>query len=268
MVVERGYVNQTQWFGEYYDPAQHFVYFRQLFDPSWGFGISQPGPVEAQQGGMSYQLGLAATLLSLAALVFARRMRPALRREAWFWGAWALVSIFLTLNLSALVWRYVPIVPYAQFPWRYLMLAIIPLSILPAMLVADGCGGCGWQMADSEWRMADSGWRVAVGRWKLAGERWQTAASLFLAALLFLSSAPYLKVEMREPTKEQGPVSMAALMRFERSSNEMTGVTVWVDPEQIPVWSDMAELWVQGKEVTTRRRLQPGAAERDVGGER
>ncbi len=71
MVVERGYVNQTQWFGEYYDPAQHFVYFRQLFDPSWGFGISQPGPVEAQQGGMSYQLGLAATLLSLAALVFA-----------------------------------------------------------------------------------------------------------------------------------------------------------------------------------------------------
>ncbi len=57
---------------------------------------------------------------------------------------------------------------------------------------------------------------------------------------------------MREPTKEQGPVSMAALMRFERTSNEMTGVTVWVDPEQIPVWSDMAELWVQGKEVTTR----------------
>ncbi len=137
MVVEQGYINQTQWFGEYYDPAQHFVYLRQLFDPAWGFGISQPGPVEAQQGGMSYQLGLAATLLSLVALVFARRLRPALRREAWFWGAWALASIFLTLNISALVWRYVPIVPYAQFPWRYLMLAIIPLSILPATLVAD-----------------------------------------------------------------------------------------------------------------------------------
>ncbi len=47
--------------------------------------------------------------------------------------------------------------------------------------------------------------------------------ALVLAGLLLLSSAPYYKVEMREPTKEQGPVSMAALMRFQRTSNEMTG---------------------------------------------
>ena len=86
------------------------------------------------------------------------------------------------------------------------------------------------------------------------GLRYRTGfwPALILAILLFLSSYPYLKVEMREPTTEQGPVSMAALMRFQRTSDEMTGVTVWVDPGQIPVWSDMAELWVQGKEVTTR----------------
>ena len=40
---------------------------------------------------------------------------------------------------------------------------------------------------------------------------------------------------------------MAALMRFQRTSDEMTGVTAWVDPAQRPMWSDMAELWVQGK---------------------
>ena len=45
---------------------------------------------------------------------------------------------------------------------------------------------------------------------------------------------------------------MAALMRFQRTSDEMTGVTAWVDPVRRPMWSDMAELWVQGKEVTTR----------------
>ena len=45
---------------------------------------------------------------------------------------------------------------------------------------------------------------------------------------------------------------MAALMRFQRTSDEMTGVTAWVDPIHRPMWSDMAELWVQGKEVTTR----------------
>ena len=43
-LVEQGYINRTQWFGEYYDPTQHFVYFFQLFNPAWGFGISQPGP--------------------------------------------------------------------------------------------------------------------------------------------------------------------------------------------------------------------------------
>ena len=145
-LVEQGYINRTQWFGEYYDPTQHFVYFFQLFNPAWGFGISQPGPDDIAQGAMSFQLGAAATLLSLVALVTVRRLKPSVRREVWFWGLWAAVSIFLTLNVSALAWRYLPIVPYAQFPWRYLMLAIIPLSILPGTLVADGK----WQMADGK----------------------------------------------------------------------------------------------------------------------
>jgi hypothetical protein len=222
-VVEQRYINQTQWFGEYYDPAQHFVYPYQLFDPTWGFGISQPGPVEAAQGGMSYQLGAAATLLSLIALALAHRLRPEVRRETWFWAAWALASIFLTLEISLWAWQHVPIVPYAQFPWRYLMLAILPLSILPATLVARRAGG-----------------------------RRAALVSVGLAGLLLISSTPFLKVEIREPTREQGPVSMAALMRFQRTSDEMTGVTAWVDPQQRPMWSDMAELWVQGQEVRTR----------------
>lgn len=232
-LVEQAYINRTQWFGEYYDPTQHFVYFYQLFDPTWGFGISQPGPDDAAQGGMSHQLGAAATLLSVIALVVSRRFRPAIRREAWFWGLWAAASIFLMLPVSEPAWRYVPIVPYAQFPWRYLMLAIIPLSILPGILVAESR----LQMADFRFQM--------TGRQK----HW---AALILAGLLLLSSYPYLRVEVVEPTPEQGPVSMAALMRFQRTSDEMTGVTAWVDPQRRPMWSDMAELWVQGKEVTTR----------------
>ena len=71
-------------------------------------------------------------------------LQPSVRREVWFWGLWAAVSVFLTLDVSALAWRYLPIVPYAQFPWRYLMLAILPLSILP------GDAGGRWPLADSE----------------------------------------------------------------------------------------------------------------------
>ena len=232
-LAEMGYINRTQWFGEYYDPTQHFVYFFQLFNPAWGFGISQPGPDDVAQGAMSFQLGAAATLLSLVALVTARRLKPSLRREVWFWGLWAAVSIFLTLNVSALAWRYLPIVPYAQFPWRYLMLAIIPLSILPGTLVADGK----LQIANGKLQTAS-----AQGLWP----------AFLLSALLLLSSFLYLRVEMREPTVEQGPVSYAALMRFQRTSDEMTGVTAWVDAQNRPIWSDMADLWVQGKPVKTR----------------
>lgn len=230
-LIEQRYINQTQWFGKYYDPFQHFVYFFQLFDPSWGFGISHPGPNDAAQGGMSFQLGAAATLLSLIAVVLARRRPADQRREIWFWAAWAGLATFLTLNIAAPLWRYLPPVRYAQFPWRYLMLAIVPLSILPATLVADST-------------------ELKPGEARPAGEPLWPA--LLLAGLLLLSSAPYYKVEMREPTKEQGPVSMAALMRFQRTSDEMTGVTAWVDPQHIPNWSPLADEWVAGRSVATR----------------
>jgi len=246
-LVEQRYINQAQWFGQYYDPAQHFVYFFQLFNPAWGFGISQPGPDDVAQGAMSFQLGAAATLLSAIALATARRLRPSVRREAWFWGLWAVVSVFLTLGISGWAWRHLPIVPYAQFPWRYLMLAILPLSILPALLVAD-----------SRWQIADSGWQIADSGRPITSSQQLSAVGFLLAALLLLSSSPYLRVEMREPTPEQGPVSYAALMRFQRTSDEMTGVTAWVDPTQRPHWSDMADLWVKGQAVTTRVQYGKG----------
>ncbi|MGE5602234.1 MAG: hypothetical protein ACM30E_04250 [Nitrososphaerales archaeon] len=231
-LVEQGYINKTQWFGEYYNPEQHFVYFNQLFDPRWGFGISQPGPDDAAQGSLSYQLGAAATLFTVIALALSGRFRPRLRGELRFWGLWLAVAVFLTLPASVLLWRYVPVVGFAQFPWRYLMLAILPLSILPAAL-------CPAVEALAAPRASDA---VSHG----------ALPAIILSILLLVSSAPYLKVEIREPTPEQGPVSMSALMRFQRTSDEMTGVTAWVDPARRPIWSDMAELWVQGKPVTTR----------------
>jgi len=126
-------------------------------------------------------------------------------------------------------------VPYAQFPWRYLMLAILPLSILPGTLVVAQRGKSQTTNRKSQTANGDILW-----------------PAFLLSTLLLLSSFPYLRVEMREPTVEQGPVSYAALMRFQRTSDEMTGVTAWVDPQKRPNWSDMADLWVKGMAVTTR----------------
>ena len=57
-----------------------------------------------------------------------------------------------------------------------------------------------------------------------------------LVAVILLSAYPMLRVEIREPA--EGPVGLAALMRFQQSSDEMTGSTAWT--KEIPTWSGMA----------------------------
>jgi hypothetical protein len=227
-MVERNYINQEQWFGGYYDPYAHFVYPHQLFSPAWGFGISQPGPNDIEEGSLSYQLGIVVVALAVLSLaVAARSRRTALRHELRFFQALAIILVFLMLPISAWAWRTLPLIGYAQFPWRYLLLTTVPLAVL---------AGC-----------------VAGGA--RHGKRQGQAVllpTLVLAALLLLASYPYLRVEVREPTPEQGPVSYAALMRFQRTSDEMTGVTAWVDPQQRPHWSAVAEDYVQGRDVTTK----------------
>lgn len=223
-LAEGQLVNQDQWYGGYYDPEKHFVYPHQLFEPGWGFGISQPGPDDVQQGALSFQLGAATIVLAVVALVGLRRLSPASRRELFFLWGWLLLAVLLMLPVSAWAWQHLVFVSYAQFPWRWLMLATVPLAILAGSVALD----------ESPSSVPDP-----------APLRLSTVA---LALVLIVSSYPYLRVETRDPTPEQGPVSYAALMRFQQSSDEMTGAPQWVDLSQRPMWSDMAELYVRADE--------------------
>ena len=63
---------------------------------------------------------------------------------------------------------------------------------------------------------------------------------MYKRQVLILASYPYLRVEIREPA--EGPVSLAGLMRFQQSSDEMTGSTAWV--KEIPTWSPMADYYI------------------------
>jgi hypothetical protein len=66
--------------------------------------------------------------------------------------------------------------------------------------------------------------------------------SIVIATLL--ASYPYLQVQISEPV--EGPVSLAGLMRFQQSSDEMTGSTAWVT--EIPTWSAMADYYISQDE--------------------
>jgi hypothetical protein len=253
---EGGLVNQDQWYGGYYNPELHFVYPHQLLEPGWGFGISQPGPDDMQQGALSFQLGAVPLALAILALVGLRAIPAGRRRELTLLLVWLLLAIFLMLPVSTWAWRNVGFVSFAQFPWRWLMIAALPLAVLAGSAALLGGRLSRTIYQEENLGPPDRGLRQPRSPANSA----LNLSTLLLALLVILGSYPYLRAETIDPTPEQGPVSPAALMRFQQSSDEMTGAPQWVDLTQRPMWSDMAELYVK----TDDPPLRPDASKAEI----
>jgi hypothetical protein len=218
-MTENRFVRVDQWYGGRYAWGGDFVEFFQLFSPTWGFGTSVPGPDD----GVSFQLGVVPVVLSLFALLplFRRQARNKLNRRALrlvaFFAVLTAAVVFLMLSVSSPLWQVLPLVRLAQFPWRLLILTVVSMAFL--------CG--------------------AAAR----GIRSETAtvsiSTLILIALLILGSLPYMRAEMSEQE-----VSLAGLMRFQQSADEMTGSTAWV--REIPDWSPMADYYIAGEPLTSK----------------
>ncbi|MBX3014512.1 MAG: hypothetical protein KF832_23540 [Caldilineaceae bacterium] len=212
LLLERQYVRTDQWFDGRYDFRGHFVYWNQLFSPLWGFGTSEIGPDD----GVGFQLGLAPLLLAGLGILL---IWPLVRKQRWEIGCFVLtglVATFVALQWGAPLWE-LPIIgqilAFAQFPWRWFAITALALSVLSGLVVHH--------------LLVPSASRAGL-------------PLLGLVAVILLSSYPYLQVQIQEPA--EGPVSLAGLMRFQQSSDEMTGSTAWVD--EIPTWSDMADTYI------------------------
>lgn len=217
-VLEYRYVRTDQWLGNYYDYTNHFVYLFQLFSPTWGFGISNPGP----RDDMSFQFGSAPTLLAIFSL-FAIVKNPNGTRRFWlFFLAMTVIVAVLMLGASLPIWQVLPIVTFAQFPWRLLVLTTVSLAVLAGAIIVT-------QNGDE------------------AGNH--TLPTILLGVLIVLGSFPYLHAQMILEPKE-GPVSILGLFRFQQSAGEMTGSTAWV--KEIPTWSPMADVYFAGKKLKSR----------------
>jgi len=218
-MTENAFVRVDQWYGGRYAWGGDFVEFFQLFSPAWGFGTSVPGPND----GVSFQLGVVPIVLSLFALVLlfrrvsrARLSRSAVRLIAFFSVLTAIV-VFLMLEISAPLWHILPLVRLAQFPWRLLSLTVVSMAFLSG----------------------------AVARRIRSDVAFVGLPTLILIALLILGSLPYLHADLSEQE-----VSLAGLMRFQQSADEMTGSTAWV--RKIPTWSPMADYYIAGEPVTSK----------------
>jgi len=164
-------------------------------------------------------------LFSLVALLRRHRSGPADERTpvhlTAFFVVLTAVAVWLMLAASAPLWKALPLARLVQFPWRLLAVTAVSMAFL--------CGA------------------TALG---LRSERGSAqiisgGTTLALVALLILGSLSYMQAKMSEQ-----PVSLAGLMQFQQSSDEMTGSTAWVT--KIPRWSPIADLYIAGEPLTSK----------------
>lgn len=125
------------------DGFQYWIHFatsyQLLLDRSWGYGASIFGTTDS----ISFQIGWPHWWVVVTALGFFiigwykskfkflnGNFKLGLLMIGFFiWG------IFMTHNKSTFVWQSLPILQYAQFPWRFLGVVIFSASILGGLLI-------------------------------------------------------------------------------------------------------------------------------------
>jgi hypothetical protein len=130
VAFERSYTNVVSQIGPTAAYSDHFVCLTQLWDSAWGFAGTAPGCID----GMSYRLGkIHVVLAALGLLTFIWAiLRKRFDRLTLF--GWATVvgiaSIFMMTEVSKSIWDVIPGSAYVQYPWRFLMFAVLSLSLL------------------------------------------------------------------------------------------------------------------------------------------
>ena len=110
----------------------HFPTLRQFITPYFGYGASVPGPYDTMSFYMGFT-GLAVVLLG--SIIFVKKYKIFSLEEKIFllWGTVIFfASIFMMNHRSAFLWENLPLLPYFQFPWRFLVMICFasPLFLL------------------------------------------------------------------------------------------------------------------------------------------
>jgi hypothetical protein len=112
----------------------HFPFIKQLILPSWGYGISIWGPND----GLSFQIGIVNLLALVIAFIsftwlLAKNKLKSRELVLFIWGFLSLMVVLFLMNIrSVFIWEKIALLPYFQFPWRFLILT----TFLTAFLVA------------------------------------------------------------------------------------------------------------------------------------
>ncbi|MEA2057057.1 MAG: 6-pyruvoyl-tetrahydropterin synthase-related protein, partial [Patescibacteria group bacterium] len=135
----------------YFDFRLHFLYLRQFVNPRWGFGGSSWGPND----NISFFLGYGQIFVLVGlGVFFVINLLQAFRRKE------KLTQVFQTLALpfnllivflfatllttpkTRIIWEKISLMKYIQFPWRYMVIMILLISLLGAILLGTKFKKC------------------------------------------------------------------------------------------------------------------------------
>lgn len=119
--------------------ADHFVCINQLWSSPWGYGGSAPGCVD----GLSFMIGKLHILVAIISiisvsilLIFKKHTKDKKKILIVIFSFLGfLFSLFLTLEISKLIWQAIPTMAFFQYPWRFLLMVSFFASILAGSLI-------------------------------------------------------------------------------------------------------------------------------------
>lgn len=129
VALESKYITLAKTTQGYYDYRAHFTSLYQLFVSNfWGYGGSTWGPNDT----MSFSVGhLHWIIITILVIFLPLKLRGRIKEGVIFYviSVLGLIAVFLTHNKSAFIWTHLPPMAYIQFPWRFLTMAVLFLSL-------------------------------------------------------------------------------------------------------------------------------------------
>ncbi len=125
-------MNLTKVFGQLgggADFRDHFVFLDQLWASPWGFGGSAPGRLD----GISFMIGKLHIIFTAFSVFTGLFLWKKYRKQSFaiFLSVFCfLFSVFLTNQLSFLLWDVIPPMAFIQYPWRFLVFTALAASFM------------------------------------------------------------------------------------------------------------------------------------------
>ncbi|HNX69391.1 MAG TPA: 6-pyruvoyl-tetrahydropterin synthase-related protein [Candidatus Omnitrophota bacterium] len=128
-IAEKHFVWIDRILASQYNFGEHFPGFWQLLVSPWGFDYR--GGARAE--GMSFQIGPVQLLLAILTITLALKKNGALadRRLQVLFGAGVFgAAVFFMLRPSSFLWSALSLCRYMNFPWRFLAIVTLAVSVL------------------------------------------------------------------------------------------------------------------------------------------